>query len=79
MSGWIRHALNVRVPPPTHTLLVLSLLRTGTFDMTLLVVTGVWLLVNLGLTVWLKPFLFDHAEFWLLQVLTNAVKLEVRS
>ena len=41
---------------------------TGTFDMTLLVVTVVWLMVNLGLTAWIKPSLFNRGEFWLLQV-----------
>ena len=42
--------------------------QTGTFDMTLLLVTIAWLGVNIGLTLWVKPSLFDHAEFWLLQV-----------
>ncbi|CAM9737457.1 unnamed protein product [Pylaiella littoralis] len=39
-----------------------------TFDMTLLLVTLAWLAVNFGLTLWLKPSLFDHPEFWLLQI-----------
>ena len=36
--------------------------------MTLLVVTVVWLMANLGLTAWMKPALFNRAEFWVLQV-----------
>ena len=36
--------------------------------MTLLVVTALWLMVNLGLTEWMKPSLFSRGEFWLLQV-----------
>ena len=48
--------------------LPVCLFHSGTFDMTLLLVTIAWLGVNVGLTIWLKPSLFDHAEFWLLQV-----------
>ncbi|CAM9613899.1 unnamed protein product, partial [Laminaria digitata] len=40
----------------------------SSFDMTLLVVTVVWLMVNLGLTAWMKPSLFSRTEFWLLQI-----------
>lgn len=36
--------------------------------MTLLLVTIAWLAVNVGLTLLVKPSLFRHAEFWLLQV-----------
>lgn len=40
----------------------------GTFDMTLLVVTAVWLMMNVGLTFILKPDIFHNIEFWALQV-----------
>lgn len=53
----------------------LRYLYVGTFDMTLLLVTVAWLAVNLGLTVWLKPALFDHPEFWMLQVHTLSLSL----
>lgn len=43
-------------------------LPTGTFDMTLLVVTGVWLMMNVGLTFISKPDIFHNVEFWALQV-----------
>ncbi|CBN74986.1 conserved unknown protein [Ectocarpus siliculosus] len=40
----------------------------GTFDMTLVQVTVAWLAVNIGLTLWIQPTLFQNAEFWVLQV-----------
>lgn len=36
--------------------------------MTLLVVTVVWLMMNVGLTFILKPEIFQNVEFWALQV-----------
>ena len=41
---------------------------SGTFDMTLVVVTMVWLLVNAGFTVVTKASLLENQEFWILQV-----------
>lgn len=43
--------------------------------MTLLLVTGSWFFVNLGLTVLIKPTLFHHVEFWLLQVCRRALRI----
>ncbi|CAN0318820.1 unnamed protein product, partial [Ascophyllum nodosum] len=40
----------------------------GTFDMTLVVVTVVWLLINAGLTVVAKASLAENQEFWILQI-----------
>ena len=41
---------------------------SGTFGMTLVVVTVVWLMVNAGLTVVTKASLVQNQEFWILQV-----------
>ncbi|CAM9977817.1 unnamed protein product, partial [Ascophyllum nodosum] len=40
----------------------------GTFDMTLVVVTVVWLLINAGLTVVAKASLVQNQEFWIFQI-----------
>ncbi|CAM9649289.1 unnamed protein product [Ectocarpus sp. 12 AP-2014] len=40
----------------------------GTFDMTLVLVTVAWLAVNIGLTLWIHPTLFQNTQFWVLQV-----------
>ncbi|CAB1096207.1 unnamed protein product [Ectocarpus sp. CCAP 1310/34] len=36
--------------------------------MTLVLVTVAWLAVNIGLTLWIHPTLFQNAQFWVLQV-----------
>ena len=41
---------------------------SGTFDMTLVVVTVVWLLINAGLTAVTKASLVQNQEFWIFQV-----------
>ncbi|CAN0429622.1 unnamed protein product [Ascophyllum nodosum] len=41
---------------------------SGTFGMTLVVVTVVWLMVNAGLTVVTKASLVQNQEFWILQI-----------